>query len=124
MRLLLQIPDSSLASWLLFVIRIVRQLKSNPTFRGRFDRRLHHPLQDIGDDLDLLIVQLHRVGQLLQLSDQFAGRGQQPPQSREGTHDLNVGFNGDLRIQHTGQHSNAVFSENPRQRPATAVTQT
>ncbi len=53
-------------------------VKSHSPSRRR--RMLQHLLQDIGNRLDLVIVELHRFRQPRQLLHQLAWRRQQPPQ--------------------------------------------
>ena len=50
----------------------------------------HHPLQDVGDRPDLVIMELHRFGEASQLLDQLAGRRQQTAQADEGPHDGDI----------------------------------
>ena len=55
-----------------------------------FFRLLQHGIEGLDDGLDLLVVQLHGLGQPRELLDQFARRGHQTAKTHEGPHDLDI----------------------------------
>lgn len=84
----------------------------------------HHPLEDVGDRPDLVIMELHRFCEASQLLDQLAWRRQQTPQANEGPHDGDVDVHRRRRAEDAGEHRDAMLGEDPRRRPAAAVAQT
>ena len=58
-----------------------------------------------------MIVQLDGFRELLELGDEIARRGQQPPQPNEGTHDLDINLCGEARVKHAGEHRHALLGE-------------
>ena len=99
-------------------------LKADPPLGNVVRRRGEHLLEDVDDGLDLRIVQLNRLGQLLELRHEFARRGEEPAETDERPHDLDVHPHGGRRTQHAGEHRHALLGERTGRRSTAAVPRT